>query len=134
MKDSIRVTHLILILLSSMLGACVVVPQKVASYDRQCMVSTQKIELTLEQAETFHSMDCSNDYCELDFAEDIAASALLFTSSAIVSGSIALAGNTLYWLESKGECPNVNPPAPATQPTETDEKYLIQEEIITARS
>lgn len=138
MKDLTNLTNrLVLTLLSSTVSACVVVPEKVASYNEKCMVSTQKIELTLEQAETFDDTTCTNNDCEWDLMEEVASAALLTTTSAIVSGSIAVVGNTLYWLESQGECPNVNQykkDSQKTQQENTDDTYLIQEEIITAKS
>jgi hypothetical protein len=138
MKDLTHLTNrLILILLSSTACACVVVPKKVASYDKKCMVSTQKVELTMEQAQTFSDIDCINNDCKMEFVGAIASSALVTTTSAIVSGSIALVGNTLYWLENQGECPNINQQkedSPKTQQENTDETYLIKEEIITTKS
>lgn len=138
MKDFTQLTsRLALIILSSAVGACVVVPKKVASYDEKCMVSTQKIELTMEQAETFSELNCTNDDCDMEIFGEIASSALLTTTSAVVSGSIALVGNTLYWIESQGECPNKiqqKEDSLKTQPENTEERYLIKEEIITAKS
>lgn len=138
MKDFTQLTNrLVLILLSSTVCACVVVPKKVASYDEKCMVSTQKVELTVEQAQTFDDIDCINNDCKMEFVGAIASSALVTTTSAIVSGSIALVGNTLYWLESQGECPNVNQQKDdslKTRQENTDENYLIKEEIITVKS
>jgi hypothetical protein len=138
MKDFTHLTNrLLLILLSSSVCACVVVPKKVASYNEKCMVSTQKIELTMEQAETFSDASCTNNDCDIEFMGTIASSALLTTTSAIVSGSIALVGNTLYWLESQGECPNINQQKkdlPKSPQKNTDDTYLIKEEIITAKS
>jgi hypothetical protein len=138
MKDFTHLANrLALILLSSTLCACVVVPKKVASHDEKCMVSTQKVELTMEQVETFEDIDCFNNDCKMEFVGAIASSALVTTTSAIVSGSIALVGNTLYWLESQGECPNIThekEKLPKPQPDNTDDTYLIKEEIITTKS
>lgn len=126
----------LLILLSSTMYACMVVPKQVASYDHTCMVATRKIELTVEQMDNIHHVNCNDKYCYLDIAEEIASSAVVLTTSAIISGSIALTGNTLYWLERQGNCPNSprqkNDPQEIQQ--ETDEEYLIREEIITAKS
>lgn len=138
MKDFTRLsTRLLLTLLSTTLHACVVVPKTVASYDEQCKVATQKMELTLEQAETFNDIDCIHNDCGEEFAGAIFNSALIMTTSAIVSGSIALAGNTLYWLESQGECPNMNQmneQPPKVQQEKKDDEYLITEESIAAKS
>ncbi|MDO8342868.1 MAG: hypothetical protein Q7T48_06700 [Cellvibrio sp.] len=138
MKDFTHLTsRLALILLSSTVGACVVTPKKVASYDEKCMVSTQKVVLTMEQMQIFDDIDCFSESCKSELTGALLTSTLVATTSAIVSGSVALAGNTLYWLESHGECPNENQQkagSPKTHQESTDETYLIKEEIITAKS
>ena len=125
-----------LIHMSISLGACVVAPKKVASYDGNCMVSTQKIVLTTEQLQEFNSVNCITNSCRAEFAEAAVTSVFVTTTSAIVSGSIALVGNTLYWLESQGKCPNATETpkqAPAENKTPNKE-YLIEEDIISAKS
>ncbi len=138
MKDFTHLTNrLVLILLSSTVYACVIVPKKVASYDEKCMVSTQKVELTMEQVQTFNDIDCINNNCKLEFVGAIATSVVMTTTSAIVSGSIALVGNTLYWLESQGECPNIQKQenkSPKKEQENMDETYIIREEIVPAKS
>lgn len=132
-------TRLTLGLLSSALCACIVVPKKVSSYDTTCMITTHKFELSVEQAKIFDEVDCISHSCKAELIAAVATSTFATTASAIVSGSIALAGNTLYWLESKGKCidsPQYRKDFPETQPKQEkiDEEYLIQEEIITAKS
>ena len=127
----------ITILLSSTLCACVVVPKKVASYDKNCMVSTQKIELTVEQMQVFNFVNCVEHSCSAEIIGALATSTLVTTTSAIVSGSIALVGNTLYWAESQGKCRNLprqDERSPKTPSEKTNEEYLITEEIVTAKS
>lgn len=138
MKDfTYLISRLVLILLSSTLSACVVTPKKAASYDDKCMVSTQKIVLTTEQMQTFDDIDCLTSSCKEEVTGALIVATLTATTSAIVSGSVALIGNTLYWLESQGECPNIThekEKSAKPQPDNTDETYLIKEEIITAKS
>jgi|GEM_PF-1909063 len=138
MKDIAHLSsHLILMILSTTLCACVVVPKTVASYDEECKVATHKIELRLEQAGTFNEIDCIHNDCGEEFAGAIFNSALIMTTSAIVSGSIALTGNTLYWLGRRSECSNMhqlNEQSPGVQQEKTDESCLITEEIITTKS
>lgn len=131
------ISQLVLILLSSTIGACVVTPKKGGSYDEKCMVSTQKIVLTTEQMRTFDDIDCLTRSCKEDVTGALVVATLTATTSAIVSGSVALIGNTLYWLESQGECPNKNHQKEdklQVLPEGTDETYLIREEVITAKS
>jgi hypothetical protein len=138
MKDFIHLTHrLALILLSCTLGACVVTPKKVASYDEKCRVSTQKVVLTAEQFRTFDGVDCLTGSCKEEVTGALVVATLTATTSAIVSGSVALIGNTLYWLESQGECPNKTHQQEdkiRILPEGTDETYIIREEIISAKS
>lgn len=138
MKISTRLpAHLTLTLLASSLCACVVTPKKVASFDTKCMVATQKVELTTEQIQIFKDVDCITHSCKMELMGAALSSALVTTTSAIVSGSIALVGNTLYWAESQGKCPNTierQEPLPNQEPNKIDEQYLLTEEIITAKS
>jgi hypothetical protein len=137
MKDFSRLLPKVtLIFLSSSLCACIVAPKKVASYDAQCRVSTQKIELTVEQIEVFDAANCLVHSCTQEIINALAISTLAITTSAVVSGSIALAGNTVYWLESQGECPNLNQKEqpPKTPQEKPNEEYLITEEVIAAKS
>ncbi|MDZ4260929.1 MAG: hypothetical protein U1B30_01175 [Pseudomonadota bacterium] len=137
MKDFTHLTsRLALILLSSTVCACVVVPKKGASYDEKCMVSTQKIELTMEQRQIFNDIDCFSKSCTSELTGALLTSTLAATTSAVVSGSVALVGNTLYWLESQGECPNKikqDEDSTKTPPENADETYSIKEEIINAK-
>lgn len=138
MKDFTYLTsRLALILLSSTLSACVVTPKKAASYNEKCMVSTQKIVLTTEQMQRLDDIDCFTKSCKAEVTGALVVATLTATTSAIVSGSVALIGNTLYWLESQGECPNKTHQKEdklKILPEDTDETYLIREEIITAKS
>ncbi|WP_062067332.1 hypothetical protein [Cellvibrio sp. OA-2007] len=137
MKDFTYLSRrLTLIMLSCSIGACVVTPKKAASYDEKCMVSTQKIVLTTEQMRTFDNVDCLTKSCKSELTGALVVATLTATTSAIVSGSVALIGNTLYWLESQGECPNKTRQEKDSLkilPEITDETYLIREEIVTAK-
>ncbi len=138
MKNFTHLTsRLALILMSSTIGACVVTPKKAAIYDEKCRVSTQRIVLTTEQMRTFDDIDCLTKSCKAEVTGALVVATLTATTSAVVSGSVALIGNTLYWLESQGECPNKihqKEDSIKVLPEGTDETYLIKEEIITAKS
>lgn len=138
MKDiKLLPTGVVIALAASSLGGCVVTPKKVASFDTQCMVATHTIELTTEQISMFDEVDCLTRSCKAEVAAALISSTFTATASAIVSGSIALVGNTLYWAERQGKCANPNSPEqtlPNQKPEELDEEYLLQEEIITAKS
>lgn len=88
-----------------LLCACVVKPTVTTDYDQACQIETQKVELSVEQLAMFHQLHCSNTHqCRSQFVGQIVGAALIFPLSAIVSGSIAVVGNTLYWLNEKGQC------------------------------
>lgn len=95
---------LLLISLCSGIASCVVKPKQVAGFDYECDIVTRKIELTLDQQNSFRKMNCQNDECKAQAVAELASSMIIVPLSAIVSGSIALTGNTLYWLEEKGRC------------------------------
>lgn len=119
------------------LNACVVVPKQTASYDQKCKVAVQKVTLDVEYLESDNNWSCTNNYCAWDISAEIAEAVFTTASSTIISGSIALAGNTAYWLESDGECPNdkpINNQEPGEQPEKNRNEYVIEEEIITAKS
>jgi hypothetical protein len=122
------------------LNACVVVPKKVASYDQKCKVAVQRITLDIEDLGDNRSWSCTNDYCAWDISAEIAQAAFTTATSAIVSGSIAVAGNTAYWLESEGKCPGnksidnkTDNQKPVEQSTKHNTEYVIEEEIITKK-
>lgn len=128
--------RLAIIMLTSTLCACIVAPKKVASYDEKCRVSTQKIELTMEQMHLFNDIDCLNKSCEDQFIGALIISTFVTTTSAVLSGSVALVGNTLYWAEKQGKCLNVPHQADASPTIRKEKKsdeYIIEEEIITAK-
>jgi hypothetical protein len=124
-------------MLSCTIAGCVVTPKKVASFDTKCMAYTNKIELTTEQIGLLDEVDCLTKSCRTEVAAALVTSTIATTASTIVSGSIALIGNTFYWVESQGRCSNPNSPAqpsPDSKPVEIDKEYLLHEEIITAKS
>lgn len=95
---------LILLMACCFLCSCVITPKKVVGYDKDCKIVTKRYELTAEQVEMFQNMLCENDDCKRQFVGEVVGAVLLVPLSAIVSGSIAITGNTLHWLEEKGKC------------------------------
>lgn len=89
----------ILTLILFILQSCVVIPQTVEN-DSNCELYTKQITLKMKQLENLEDISsrrCSNETCLL----------LLFapvTVSAVVSGSIMVAENTIHWIEKEGRC------------------------------
>lgn len=81
-----------------LLAACVVVPRTVERYDPECQVIARHMDL--EAVQIGYIAGCSNQGC----ATLIVAAAATVTASAIISGSIVVIGNTVYWFEKQGRC------------------------------
>ena len=98
-----------LALSAGLLSACVVVPQTREVYDAECKV--MKRQMTLQTAQLGGFQSCGDDACK---ALLVAAGAVT-AASAVVSGSVALVGNMLFWFERQGSCARVaaTPAAPA---------------------
>jgi len=95
---SIRHHRLFLLLLAMCLQACVYVPRTTVVYDDACKVQVR--QMTLEMAQLGSFRGCANQGC---VALLVAAGAVA-AASVVVSGSIALVGNVVYWTEKQGRC------------------------------
>jgi len=82
----------------ALLQGCVVVPRTVDVYDAQCRVTARQMTLEVDQLVGF--VGCANEGC----VALLAAAGVVTAASAVVSGSIAVAGNFVYWLEKRGKC------------------------------
>jgi hypothetical protein len=94
---------------SSLASACIVVPRTEANYDPDCNVTTHRMVLDTKQVGGVN--DCS-------YRKDCVAIVLglgVTAASAIVSGSIAVVGNVVYWAEERVGCtPNAPTPSNGT--------------------
>jgi hypothetical protein len=86
-----------------LLVGCVVVPRTVESYDAHCRMVARRMTLDAMQVATLGG--CNNEGC----AVLLAAAGVTAAASAIVSGSIAVIGNAVYWLERQGRCDPQDP-------------------------
>lgn len=80
------------------LQACVVVPATREVYDPECKV--MKRQMTLETAVVGNFQSCAGDACKAM----LVATGAVTAATAVVSGSVALVGNMLYWFERQGQC------------------------------
>ena len=99
-------------LLLSALAGCIVVPQTREVYDSECRLLTR--QMTLETAYVGGFQRCAVEGC----LALLSAAGAVTAVSAVVSGSIALVGNVVYWFERQGQCrraatAGVVAPAPA---------------------
>lgn len=92
-----------------LLCSCVVQPTFTQAYDKKCQVVKQKVELSVEQVKGFDQLNCSSSHdCKAQFLGQVVGAAIFFPLSAIISGSIAVVGNSIYWLKEQGQCAEVN--------------------------
>lgn len=80
------------------LQGCVVVPRTMTTYDARCQVESRK--MVLDTAVIGQFAKCENEGC----SGQLAALGLLTAASFVVSGSVVVVGNAVYWLERQGAC------------------------------
>ncbi len=80
------------------LQGCIVVPQTREVYDADCRTVTRQMMLETAVLGSFRS--CSNDACVAMLVTTGAVAA----ASLVISGSIVLVGNVVYWFERQGNC------------------------------
>lgn len=86
--------------LSLLASGCVFYPKTVEYYDPVCEIRARQMQL---KSEVIDGMCAASTHQEA--AVGCLAVALGVTAgSAVVSGSIVVAGNTMYWLEKRGKC------------------------------
>ena len=93
-----RVLRLIAAIPVLLLQACVFVPRTVEVYNSDCQVMSRKMELKPIQIAGIYG--CSNADC----AAFLVVAGATAAASAVVSGSIVVVGNVVYWLEKQGYC------------------------------
>lgn len=84
--------------LAALLSGCVYLPRTVEVYDEDCRIQARQMVLELHQVGVFGS--CVNEGCVAMLVTFGAVTA----ASAVVSGSIVVAGNAVYWFEKRGRC------------------------------
>lgn len=93
-----------------LLQACVYMPRTREVYDAGCQVVYR--QMVLEAVQMRGAEHCTRAPVNADCLVAALGSGFTVVASAVVSGSIVIAGNTLYWLEKQGNCRPVNgPPA-----------------------
>jgi hypothetical protein len=85
------------------LTGCVYIfsPQTITEYDEACNDVFRQMKLTVEQQAILPAGGCTN---QADCIGLLGVVALVTPLSAIVSGSIFLVGNTVFWLEKQRRC------------------------------
>jgi len=96
--DSPRLVLLFAVVVSALLQACIYVPRTIEVYDLDCRITSRRMDLQPVQIAAIQG--CRNEGC---VALLVAAGATAATS-AVVSGSIVVVGNVVYWFEKQGRC------------------------------
>jgi hypothetical protein len=83
-------------------AGCVYLPHTTNVYAAGCEIDAKK--MTLEAHQIASLGHCVNEGC----AALLVVAGIVGAATAVVSGSIVVAGNVVYWLEKKGQCMNEN--------------------------
>lgn len=86
------------LLLCLTLSACVYVPRTKIADDPECQ-GVQK-SMVLEEQQVTVMQGCTNNSC----LTVLAGAGLVTAASVVVSGSIAVVGNVVYWVERESKC------------------------------
>jgi hypothetical protein len=81
-----------------LLAGCVMVPRTTETYDPDCRITTRQMELQPVQIGSL--MGCHNQGC----AALLVAAGATAAASTVISGSIVIVGNVVYWFEKQGRC------------------------------
>ena len=85
-------------LLAASLGACVFLPETTTRYDPDCGVTQRHMTLKAYQIAAFGG--CRNEGC----AELLVIAGAVSATSLVISGSIVVVGDAVYWLERRSRC------------------------------
>jgi hypothetical protein len=101
MKKPLKHVACIVVVLAT--SGCLVLPKVDMNQPVPCPLVTR--EVTLDTVQLGHIGHCYGDACLFQ----LTAGTVIFAVSAVVSGSVALVGNTLHWIERTGKCGGRNP-------------------------
>ena len=93
-----QLKHPLLVIVFAVLGGCVYLPNTTTIYNQKCQTYQRRMTLEVQQVGTL--MGCQGDAC----AGALIAFGAVSAATAIVSGSIVIIGNVVYWLEEQGQC------------------------------
>jgi hypothetical protein len=86
--------------LSLFLSGCFYYPRTVQYYDPGCEIQARRMELKSKVIDA----TCSGGSSHEGAAACLAFYLSMTAGSAVVSGSIVVVGNTVYWFEKRGRC------------------------------
>lgn len=80
------------------LGGCVFLPVTTTEYDSQCEFTRRHMVLKPHQLDAL--VGCQNEGC----GALLVIAGAVTAASVVVSGSVAVVGDTVYWLQDEGQC------------------------------
>lgn len=80
------------------LQACIFVPRTTEHFDGACQLVSRR--MALEPVQIASIAHCNGDECVIL----LAAAGATAAASLVISGSIAVVGNMVYWLEERNNC------------------------------
>lgn len=87
-----------IVLAAALLQGCLYLPRATSAYDEVCKVESK--QMVLEASQVASLGHCVQERCVVL----LAAAGVVTAVSAVVSGSIMVTGNIVYWLEKQGRC------------------------------
>jgi hypothetical protein len=89
---------LMLLFVGSLTG-CMVTTQVVQHYDDECHIVTKHVELNKPEL-------ASIGYCRdaTSCVGNLVVMGAMSAASVVISGSVVVVGNAVYWLEKQGQC------------------------------
>lgn len=82
------------------LASCVFIPKTVTYYDQDCKIELKRMELNSKEMKMGSMGHCKDEACIIN----LLIPGIIAAGSAVVSGSIVVTGNTVYWLEKQVKC------------------------------
>ena len=97
--------YLIITLSVIALSSCAYTPKQIRYYDDECGIISKKFIISKSKLHLFKKRGkCANDECIALALSHVVGSAFTGPVSALVSGTVVVAGNTILWLEKKANC------------------------------
>ena len=90
--------HCCLFACFTLMSGCIYLPHTTTTYNAQCQMQQRQMRLEAQQLGTIAG--CQGEAC----TGALVAFGAVTAATAIVSGSIVMVGNMVYWLEEQGQC------------------------------
>lgn len=101
---------LVIILSILMLSSCTAYKAKQIQYfDEECGIKSKKYVFAEDQIPLLSKgRKCENEECLKLFLSSVIGKVFVGPISTIISGTVVVTGNTIYWLEKTAKCQNTN--------------------------